>query len=226
MRCRSDRRWRRASIIVGGLADIEKRRVRFIGDADQRIAEDYLRVLRFFRFFAAYGEGEPDRAGLSACIRARPHLGQLSRERVRVELLKLLARDTRCPRLPRWRRPEFDRRASRRAAAGERQQSHQGGNGSWAFEHSRRSGPASGCAGVAIREDADRSARSAAATNDEHRRLGRWRRTGGGIGPRPEAPRARRRPCSIVSVRRIFATVRCSRFRARTRRRTMPAGAN
>jgi poly(A) polymerase len=75
----------------GGLADIEKRIVRFIGKADQRIAEDYLRVLRFFRFFAAYGGGEPDREGYLACARARDKLGQLSRERVRAEILKLLA---------------------------------------------------------------------------------------------------------------------------------------
>jgi tRNA nucleotidyltransferase/poly(A) polymerase len=74
----------------GGLADIEERRVRFIGNADQRIAEDYLRVLRFFRFFAAYGEGEPDREGYLACARARAKLGQLSRERIRAEILKTL----------------------------------------------------------------------------------------------------------------------------------------
>jgi poly(A) polymerase len=75
----------------GGLADIEKRVVRFIGNADQRIAEDYLRVLRFFRFFAAYGEGEPDREGYLACARARDKLDKLSRERIRAEILKLLA---------------------------------------------------------------------------------------------------------------------------------------
>lgn len=75
----------------GGLADIEARRVRFIGNADQRIAEDYLRALRFFRFFAAYGEGTPDREGLIACTRARNKLDKLSRERVRAELIKLLA---------------------------------------------------------------------------------------------------------------------------------------
>ncbi len=55
-----------------------------------RIAEDYLRILRFFRFHAAYGEGEPDAAGLAACIAGRGGLEQLSRERVRMELLKLL----------------------------------------------------------------------------------------------------------------------------------------
>ena len=74
---------------VGGLKDIEARRVRFIGDPDARIREDYLRVLRFFRFHAAYGEGAPDAAGLLACIRARGELAMLSRERVRAELLKL-----------------------------------------------------------------------------------------------------------------------------------------
>jgi poly(A) polymerase len=75
---------------VGGLADLADRRVRFIGDAGQRIAEDYLRILRFFRFHAAYGRGAPDRQGLDACIAARGGLDQLSRERVRMELLKLL----------------------------------------------------------------------------------------------------------------------------------------
>src|ERR1700688_1582787 len=55
---------------VGGLGDIVAKRVRFIGDPDQRIAEDYLRILRFFRIHAAYGSGEPDRAGYLACIRA------------------------------------------------------------------------------------------------------------------------------------------------------------
>ncbi len=74
----------------GGLADIGTRSIRFIGNADQRIAEDYLRVLRFFRFFAAYGDGEPDREGYLACARARNHLGQLSRERIRAEIMKLL----------------------------------------------------------------------------------------------------------------------------------------
>ncbi len=75
----------------GGLADIAARRVRFIGDPEQRIAEDYLRVLRFFRFFAAYGEGEPDAQGYLACARARDRLAQLSRERIRAEILKTLA---------------------------------------------------------------------------------------------------------------------------------------
>lgn len=75
---------------VGGLADVAARRVRFIGDPDQRIAEDYLRILRFFRIHAAFGEGEPDRDGYLACIRGRAGLASLSAERVRMEMLKLL----------------------------------------------------------------------------------------------------------------------------------------
>jgi poly(A) polymerase len=75
---------------VGGLADIDARRVRFIGDAGKRIAEDFLRILRFFRFHATYGNGAPDPDGLKACIAAREGLGHLSRERVRMETLKLL----------------------------------------------------------------------------------------------------------------------------------------
>jgi poly(A) polymerase len=75
---------------VGGLADLDARHVRFIGDPAKRIAEDYLRILRFFRFHAAYADGEPDAAGLAACIAGRKGLEQLSRERVRMELLKLL----------------------------------------------------------------------------------------------------------------------------------------
>ncbi len=75
---------------VGGLDDIAARRVRFIGDPNQRIAEDYLRILRFFRIHAAFGAGKPDRAGYLACIRARAGLGALSAERVRMEMLKLV----------------------------------------------------------------------------------------------------------------------------------------
>ena len=75
---------------VGGLADIDARRVRFIGDPAKRIAEDFLRILRFFRFHATYGSGPPDPDGLAACIVARDGLGHLSRERIRMELLKLL----------------------------------------------------------------------------------------------------------------------------------------
>ena len=84
---------------VGGLEDLRRHRVRFIGDAAARIAEDYLRILRFFRFHAAYGEGAPDAAGLHACIVAREGLRMLSRERVRAELLKLLVAPGAAPTL-------------------------------------------------------------------------------------------------------------------------------
>jgi poly(A) polymerase len=75
---------------VGGLQDIAARRVRFIGRPAMRIAEDYLRILRFFRIHAAYGAGPPDRAGYLACISARAGLESLSAERIRVETLKLM----------------------------------------------------------------------------------------------------------------------------------------
>ena len=78
---------------VGGLDDIAARRVRFIGDPGARIAEDYLRILRFFRIHATYGSGEPDRAGYLACIAGRAGLAALSAERVRMEVLKLLVAD-------------------------------------------------------------------------------------------------------------------------------------
>ena len=84
---------------VGGIADIAARRVRFIGKAGERIAEDYLRILRFFRFHAWYGEGTPDAEGLHACILARAGLDTLSRERVRMELLKLLLAQHAAPTL-------------------------------------------------------------------------------------------------------------------------------
>ena len=76
---------------VGGLPDLATRRVRFIGDPARRIREDYLRILRLFRFHAEYGKGPLDREGLDASIRERGGLGLLSRERIRAEFLKLLA---------------------------------------------------------------------------------------------------------------------------------------
>ncbi|MCZ7486547.1 CCA tRNA nucleotidyltransferase [Rhizobium rhizogenes] len=80
--------------LIDGLPDVESRTVRFIGDAAMRIAEDYLRILRFFRFFAHYGSGRPDADGLRASARAKDKLGTLSAERVWSETKKLLsARD-------------------------------------------------------------------------------------------------------------------------------------
>ncbi len=82
---------------VGGLADLAARRVRFIGEAKTRIEEDYLRILRFFRFHAGYGEGALDADGLHACIAARAGLTTLSRERIRMEFLKLLGAERAAP---------------------------------------------------------------------------------------------------------------------------------
>ena len=75
---------------LGGYADVVGGRVRFIGDAEARIKEDYLRILRFFRFNAYYGKGPLDADGLAACVRLRGGLDQLSAERVAGELRKLL----------------------------------------------------------------------------------------------------------------------------------------
>ena len=75
----------------GGVDDLRARRVRFIGDPLQRIAEDHLRILRFFRFHARFGAGEPDPAALEACTERANDLMALSRERIADELLKILA---------------------------------------------------------------------------------------------------------------------------------------
>jgi poly(A) polymerase len=74
----------------GGLADLEHRHIRFIGDPLQRIAEDHLRILRFFRFHARFDAGDPDTAALDACTARAKDLMALSRERIADELLKLL----------------------------------------------------------------------------------------------------------------------------------------
>jgi poly(A) polymerase len=74
-----------------GLDDLNAGRVRFIGDPTQRIAEDYLRLLRFFRFQARYGSGAPDAAAVAACAAAAAQLDRLSAERVWAELKRLLA---------------------------------------------------------------------------------------------------------------------------------------
>ncbi|WP_212522890.1 CCA tRNA nucleotidyltransferase [Actibacterium sp. MT2.3-13A] len=78
---------------LGGLADLRARRVRFIDDAEERIKEDYLRILRFFRFHAWYGdpEGGLDPDGLAACAAFSAGLETLSKERIGAELKKLLS---------------------------------------------------------------------------------------------------------------------------------------
>lgn len=77
---------------VGGMADLAARHLRFVGDPRQRITEDYLRILRFFRFLAWYGEvRHVDKAALAASAELAPGLSQISRERIGAEMRKLLA---------------------------------------------------------------------------------------------------------------------------------------
>lgn len=78
---------------LGGLPDLRARLVRFVGEAEARIAEDYLRILRFFRFHAWYGDPAAglDPAGLAACTAARAGIEGLSRERIGAEMTRLLA---------------------------------------------------------------------------------------------------------------------------------------
>jgi poly(A) polymerase len=80
----------------GGADDLRAGRVRFVGDPRERIREDYLRLLRFFRFLARFGRGEPDAAALAACRELAPGMARLSAERVHDEILKLLGG----PRVP------------------------------------------------------------------------------------------------------------------------------
>ena len=74
-----------------GLEDLKAGRVRFIGRPEERIAEDYLRILRFFRFFARFGRGVADKDAIKACEAARPNLTSLSLERVTMELRSLFS---------------------------------------------------------------------------------------------------------------------------------------
>ena len=77
----------------GGLDDLQSGHIHFIGEPLERIAEDHLRILRFFRFHARFGSGEPDKAALEACAARANDLMALSRERIADELLKLLGLD-------------------------------------------------------------------------------------------------------------------------------------
>ncbi|MFZ5932301.1 MAG: CCA tRNA nucleotidyltransferase [Pseudomonadota bacterium] len=84
---------------LGGVADAKAGLVRFVGDPDARIQEDYLRILRFFRFYAWCGKGEMDRDGLQACARHMTGLAKLSPERIAKELLKLISASNPMPAL-------------------------------------------------------------------------------------------------------------------------------
>jgi len=164
---------------VGGLADLAARRVRFIGDPAKRIAEDYLRILRFFRFHAAYGTSEHlDAEGLAACIAGRDGLDQLSRERVRMEVMKLVVAPHAVPTLITM------------ADAGLLMRVIGGVAYLGAFEMMAKAAAASGLAAdpvrrlgalaVAVTEDAERLWQKLRLTNSEHERLssmaeGWWR---------------------------------------------------
>jgi poly(A) polymerase len=86
----ADRQGQIHDYVGGGVEDAIAGRVVFVGDAETRIREDYLRILRFFRFYAWYGGEAPDAAGLQACAALKDGVGRLSAERVSRELLKLL----------------------------------------------------------------------------------------------------------------------------------------
>lgn len=80
-----------------GIEDIDAQRIVFVGDPGQRIAEDYLRILRFFRFHAQYGKGQPDSAALDACKNAAERMSSLSRERITQEFFKIIAVENPAP---------------------------------------------------------------------------------------------------------------------------------
>lgn len=80
-----------------GLGDLDQHKVRFVGAPSRRIAEDYLRILRFFRFYGWYGKGNPDEEALRACREGAPGIGKLSKERITHELLKILEIDDPAP---------------------------------------------------------------------------------------------------------------------------------
>lgn len=76
---------------TGGMEDLNKGIVRFIGDPRERIQEDYLRILRYFRFYGRYGRGKPDEAAVEACLSLREGLEKLSGERIYQEFFKILS---------------------------------------------------------------------------------------------------------------------------------------
>lgn len=80
----------------GGVEDLRRGLVRFVGEPEKRIREDVLRILRFFRFYAHFGQGAPDMAAVKACLAAARQIQKLSVERIRQEVLKILESD-RCP---------------------------------------------------------------------------------------------------------------------------------
>ena len=217
-----DRRRRRCTTMSAGSPISRRGACASSATPDKRIAEDYLRILRFFRFHAAYGHGLPDAAGLAACIAARAGLEQLSRERVRMELLKLLlarARDAgargdggvRPARCRCWAACPISR-ASR----------------TWPRSRPRRACRRDavqrlGALGARIAEDAERLWQRLRLSNAEHERLASMARRGGGFRPADE--QGRRARCSIGSGRSVSSIACCWPGRARRRPRTIRPGA-
>ncbi len=77
-----------------GINDLQNNIVHFIGNADERIKEDNLRILRFFRFFAECGQGTPDKKSFDACVKNKDTIASLSDERIADELYKILSKDS------------------------------------------------------------------------------------------------------------------------------------
>ena len=84
---------------TNGYADLLRNRVRFVGVASERIEEDYLRILRFFRFHAQFGKGAPDQIGLAACAKHKVGLKKISAERIHREMVKLVVAPRAVPTL-------------------------------------------------------------------------------------------------------------------------------
>ena len=155
---------------VGGLADLAARRVRFIGDASQRIREDYLRILRFFRFSARYGDGRARRRGLArGDPRARRSGDPVARAGARRAAQAAGGAARRRSRRPRFARPACSARCSpgrptRRASARSRRS-----------RRAATSGPDAllrlAALGVRIEEDAERLRERLRLSNAEFERL-------------------------------------------------------
>ena len=166
---------------TGGLADALDRRVRFIGRPEDRIGEDYLRILRFFRFHARYGRpGEPDAAGLSACVAMQAGLDRLSRERIGQEMRKLVIAPGAEATLALMARTGILRRVFGAEAAVER------------FAAMRQAGGALSVAEALTAlaagrpEDADSLGERLRLSNDEHGTIATIRAVADRLGPAPD----------------------------------------
>ncbi len=157
---------------LGGYEDLMAGRVRFIGSAEDRIREDYLRILRFFRFSARYGEGRLDGAGLKACTALQGGLVSLSRERVRSEFLRLLVQ----PHIAAVLRQMFARGLLNSLV---HMVPHMSRFERWlVFERELQRSPSEmdrlGVLYMLVREDADRLASGLRLSNRERHRLAHW----------------------------------------------------